>query len=83
MGERAKCNSAEQEELCPNAENTAGCQQISTPALQPCQPVCLQSGGGGYRLLRMAGMGQAFVQWWRKRCILICPSQVSELSPFL
>ena len=83
MGERAKYNSAEQEELCPNAENTAGCQQISTPALQPFQPVCLQSGGGRYRLLRRAGMGQAFVRCCRRRLFLICPSEVSEFWSFL
>lgn len=83
MGERAKYNSAEQEELCPNTENTAGCQQISTPVLQPFRSVCLQSGRGGYWLLHMAGMGQAFVRCGRRRLFLICPSQVSEFWPFL
>lgn len=80
MGERAKCNSADQEELCPHAENTAGCQQISTPVLQPLCSVCLQSGGGGYRWLCTAGVEQAFIGLCMSRCVLICPLQVSGIS---
>lgn len=79
MGERAKCNSADQEELCPHAENTAGCQQISTPVLQPLSSVCLQSGGGGYQWLCTAGVGQAFVGLCMSKSVSH-PLQVSGIS---
>lgn len=63
MGERAKCNGAEQEGLCPNAENTAGCQQI--PHL--CSGLCLQS-GEGYWLLG-----------WGRLCSALCVCQLQCL----
>lgn len=84
MGERAEENSAEREELCPSTENTAGCQQIHTPALQPDRPACLQlggggcwepllgAGGGGYFHLSLAGVPLSFgLSFSCKRCLLL------------